>query len=81
MTTVLSESNPIAQKSHRCTWCGETINKGDKYYKYVHVFDLELCVAKMHTECEKAFYDWCHESYNDDGYGEGQFKRGTTELK
>lgn len=69
--------NPIgvmARKTHRCNWCGETINKGDSYVKRFFVCDGEAWTAKMHAECDEA-----HQSYDYDGESIcflGQFQRG-----
>lgn len=49
-----SHTYPIARKSYKCSWCGEEIKKGDKYYKYVIADDSELTVTKLHIECDEA---------------------------
>lgn len=50
-----------AAKPHRCTYCGEPINKGDAYTHQSGVHDNEWFESKMHPEC---FTDFCE---NGDG--------------
>lgn len=39
-----------AAKDHQCTYCGEAINKGDKYLTWKSVDDSWF-TNKMHHEC------------------------------
>ena len=50
-----------AVKAHRCTYCGEDINKGDSYTYQSGVHDNDWFESKMHHEC---FTDFCE---NGDG--------------
>jgi predicted nucleic acid-binding Zn-ribbon protein len=50
----LSSETPMARKQHRCTWCGEHIEKGDTYVRVSGVFDGDLQTSKFHPECDDA---------------------------
>ncbi len=50
MAFVTSRSFPLANKPHRCTWCGEQIPKGERYWKWKSVED-SWSTSKMHDEC------------------------------
>lgn len=45
------------KKSHRCTWCGETIEIGGQYRRYRSYDGSDVQTVKMHPEC----YDDCAE--------------------
>lgn len=47
-----------AQKDHRCSYCGETINKGESYEFQDGNWDGRWFKSKMHPEC---FEDMCEE--------------------
>lgn len=53
-----------AAKPHRCTYCGESITKGDKYQHQKGNYDGRWFESKMHPEC---FDDMCE-------FGEGEYK-------
>lgn len=40
-----------AKKNHRCTYCGDPIISGDKYYSWVSIDDGKFFRSKMHPEC------------------------------
>ena len=42
---------PVARKQHRCEWCGEAIEKGEKHAKYVGMFEGDFQSWRMHQEC------------------------------
>jgi hypothetical protein len=52
-----------ARKAHRCTWCGEPIDKGSTYTHQTGVYDNRWYTNKMHPEC---FEDMC--DGDDDGF-------------
>lgn len=52
--TLLSESEPKAKKSHRCEWCGQAIEQGEKYYRYSAISDGDMQCTKLHLECRDA---------------------------
>lgn len=47
----LRDSNPTAAKDHICIWCGEAINKGDKYFRQTGIFDGDFQSNAWHPEC------------------------------
>ncbi|GAC1478406.1 MAG: hypothetical protein NVS1B6_19740 [Steroidobacteraceae bacterium] len=49
--TFLAETAPVARKSHRCIWCGEPINKGEKYKYTTGIFDGDFQANHWHPEC------------------------------
>jgi hypothetical protein len=49
---LLSESWPIARKQHRCIWCGQHIEPGEKYRRERSVYDGEMQDHKWHPECD-----------------------------
>jgi hypothetical protein len=40
-----------AKKKHRCTNCGESIEAGTTYARWMSVDDGTACTNKMHPEC------------------------------
>lgn len=42
---------PRARKQHRCAWCGEGIPVGEKYVRYVGMWEDEFQNWAMHDEC------------------------------
>ena len=40
-----------AKKPHRCTYCGEAINKGEQYTFQKGNYDGRWFESKMHDEC------------------------------
>lgn len=60
------EEKRIAHAVHRCTWCGEKIERRFPYVRWVSIDD-SVFTNKMHTECLKA----CRAEtafYGDDDY-------------
>ena len=41
-----------ARKSHRCTWCGESIHPGEIYERWVSIED-SIFTNRMHPECSE----------------------------
>lgn len=54
MSWTLDQSEPVARKEHRCIWCGQTILKGEKYDRWVGIFEGDFNCNKFHKECSKA---------------------------
>lgn len=52
MSAVFNSSLRMAQKNHRCIWCGEQIPKGSKYLRETGEFQGEFFAQKWHPECE-----------------------------
>lgn len=40
-----------ARKAHKCTYCAETINAGDRYVFQTGVYEGQWYASKMHPEC------------------------------
>lgn len=40
-----------ASKEHTCTWCGQAINKGEKYIHWLSIDAETPVVNKLHPEC------------------------------
>lgn len=53
--TLLSESWPVARKQHRCIWCGQRIEPGEKYRRERSVYDGAMQDHKWHPECDEQF--------------------------
>jgi len=49
--TLLSETQPVARKDHRCIWCGQKIPSGTKYLAERSIFDGEMQNHHWHPEC------------------------------
>lgn len=57
-----SPTDKTAGKDHRCIWCGQKINKGDRYTYHAGVFDGDWQSNHYHPECfgcipEDPYYD------------------------
>ncbi len=66
--TVLSETRPVARKTHYCDFCGGIIAKGQKYLKQVNIIDGDFGVWKCHEECQDVahqlgMYEDCDPDY------------------
>ena len=53
--TLLAETYPAARKRHRCVWCGEFIEIGERYTHEKSVYDGGMQDHKWHNECVSAF--------------------------
>lgn len=43
-----------AVKPHTCTWCGQSIGTGERYYRWFSLDeDATMGVSKMHPECKR----------------------------
>lgn len=73
---VILEKDVKCRKSHRCVWCGETIEAGETVPFYKSIFDGALQNDYYHPECQEAMLE-C--DLDDDGYTAYMFKRGTGE--
>jgi len=56
----------IAAKQHRCTWCGQSIQKGESHEVWKSV-DGSWFTNRMHPECNKALNAEM-DYYGDDEY-------------
>lgn len=55
--TLLSKTEPIARKDHKCIWCGQKIPKGEQYLAERSVYDGEMQNHHWHMECWSASKD------------------------
>jgi hypothetical protein len=71
--TLLSETRPIARKSHRCIWCGQGIAPGEQYLNVRGVYEGDMQNQHWHPECAQAQQqegretdDWEFESHSNE---------------
>lgn len=50
-----------ARKRHRCSWCWQQIEVGEKYRRYRFYDDGEAATVKMHPECHDAMQEAARE--------------------
>jgi hypothetical protein len=60
--THLSDSSPTSRKRHRCIWCGQFIEAGDRYERTASIYDGEFQSDAWHPECRAAMLDEMHAS-------------------
>ncbi len=74
--SVIHYTEQKARKTHKCHWCGESIDPGEKYSKWRWVDFGDISTVKVHAECNLA---WNSLSYpdNEDVFF-GSFNRGCT---
>lgn len=41
-----------ARKQHRCIWCGEMVNSGERYFREKSVYDGSIQDFAWHPECK-----------------------------
>ena len=46
-----------ARKVHRCSWCPERIDPGERYETWGGVYEGDFGTVRMHLECVKAMRD------------------------
>lgn len=44
-------TDPVAQKSYKCIWCGNEIIKGAKHKKHTYLHDGDFRGDRFHTGC------------------------------
>jgi hypothetical protein len=70
---ILSTSYPVAQKEHKCNYCGFKILKGEKYI-YTPIKGDYFYVWKAHFDCQRLteklnMFEYCDDGVtNDDFY-------------
>ena len=80
MTCIFKHKEQTAKKEHKCSWCGETIEVGERYYYQAGTYYGDFQVTKMHLECNNA----CSKASYEDGmeeYCPYSYKRGLYEEK
>lgn len=67
-----------ARNQHLCTWCGELIDKGTPYSRWLGKSgDDDPLVYRMHPECVTASEEWSNDVADwGDEYFPGEFRRG-----
>ena len=63
--SLLRDSYPIARKIHRCIWCGEAIEPGEKYWSEQSIYYGNFQHHKWHLECESTSKDYFAEGDNE----------------
>lgn len=68
---ILKQIYPIARKKHKCDWCGEIIEEGEKYEYSAIVQDRDFFIWKDHIYCRELtnkldMWDNCYEEGLDD---------------
>lgn len=63
--TFLSRTEKKARKPHECIWCGQPIEKGQKYFREVGINDGDFQDNPFHPECVEACAEELRESYED----------------
>ncbi len=74
--TYLGSHEPVARKQHECWWCGETIEKGERYARWTWAEDGVLSSVKCHLECRDAWNTLAQEEGGEAYVECGEFKRG-----
>lgn len=74
--TLLLSKTRTARKPHRCIWCGEPINAGEKYIDHRYVSDDGPAADHYHPECDEA----ASRSDTGDGFVKYQFLRGLNDA-
>lgn len=82
MTTVLSTAWRKARKEHTCIWCGQNIEKGERYLDENVLGDNTVNNQKWHNECTKAAHEYFTTwGMYDDTFMPYSFKRGSVEER
>jgi hypothetical protein len=80
MCTLLSKTAPVARKTYRCEWCGESILPGEIHEKFVQIFEGDFQSWRAHVECVHMM-DCISSEYpemQEDGFQPHQHRRGKT---
>jgi len=64
-----------ARKAHVCWWCGEQIEPGDEYTRWLWKDAGDVQPVKTHRECREA---WSTLPYGENEVEFGEFCRGCT---
>ena len=72
MVTTLSDTKPVAMKKHRCEWCGECIDVGEKHQRIVQMFDGDFQCYRLHFECHHMML--CMHSENSSSFDDDVFE-------
>jgi len=61
------------RKPHRCEWCPEKIEVGQRAIKRAYIWEGEFHHGYLHPECWDAL---CRSDFTEDGFTTGEQKRG-----
>lgn len=78
--TLISKTQPVARKDHKCIWCGEPIPKGMKHQKEASSYNGDFQSSRFHIECADAATNYFTETQEEE-FSPGEFKRGAMEPK
>ena len=73
--TVLTDEIRRARVEHRCIWCGETINAGDRYHYQSGLMDGDIQGNHWHCDCLTFAQSECSDL--EDGFDAYEQERGT----
>ncbi len=78
---LLNDATVHARKQHKCVWCGEAIQIGEKHHRQVYKMDGEIQGNRYHAECYVGMTElWKMDHFAcEDGFTPHSFKRGTYE--
>lgn len=77
MTVSIANEWRKARKAHRCIWCGEQIEPGERYFHWRGVFEGDIQSNNWHKECDEAV---ASEDLRD-GFEPHAHKRGSQEER
>ena len=80
MSDILEQKERVARKEHRCDYCFEIINKGEKYEWAKLVDDCQLYEWKNHIKCGFIARELWSFIDPDNGMTENDFKEGLSEF-
>jgi hypothetical protein len=83
-TTELTSKVVKGRKEYSCIWCGEKIEKGELHHYRTYIHEGELMTDRSHRECSEAAGKMTQKHWDeigDDGFCEGEFKRGSIERR
>ncbi len=79
--TELKQKKVTCRKNHFCTWCNETINKGDEAETRVYVWSGDFHSEYMHPECFNDGFKKEDREVLEEGFEPGSYKRGSLEQR
>ena len=61
MTQIGDTTHQTARKPHVCWWCGETIETGERYVRWLWKDGNTCLPTKVHNECKRAWDSLDHD--------------------
>ena len=65
---ILSRHTPKSRNTHRCIWCGQAIENGEKHTLEKGIMDGKFQANRYHQECHVAMEAWTKDNDADDGF-------------